>query len=357
MKKVLKYRARHYRNLFLLAIALGFAISSCRKDVPIPDSSDSGSISFKVPAGWPAPFYNFAGNQVTAAGFELGRRLFYETQLSADNTVSCGTCHQSFAAFANADHAISHGVNEKLGKRNSPPLFNLAWYTSFMWDGGINHLEIQPLAPIQNPVEMDEKLDNVLNKLQADARYRKLFSDAYGTPEITSERMFKALAQFMGLMVSDQSKYDKYMRQESGIVMSSAELAGLEVFNQKCASCHKAPLFTDFSFRNKGLEVTALNDSGRAVITLDAADLHKFKVPTLRNLRYTGPYMHDGRLTTLDQVLDQMQHGVVESATLDPAMKGGIALSDADKSNLLAFLNTLNDETFVKDKRFFEPLP
>lgn len=357
MKKPLKYRARFWRNLILATTGLGLAVSSCRKDVQIPDSSEGLNFDFKVPKGWPAPFYSFEGNKPSAAGFALGRALFYDTRLSVDNTVSCGTCHQSFAAFANADHALSHGVNELLGKRNSPPLFNLNWHTSFMWDGGVNHLEIQPLAPIENPVEMDEKLSNVLSKLEADNRYQQLFRDAYGSPGITSERMFKAMAQFMGLMVSDQSKYDKYLRGEAGGVMTATELAGLEVFDRKCAACHKAPLFTDFSFRNKGLSVTALNDSGRATITLDAADLYKFKVPTLRNLKYTAPYMHDGRYASLEQVLDQMQHGVVASPTLDPLMQGGISLSDAEKSSLLAFLNTLNDETFVKDKRFFEPQP
>jgi cytochrome c peroxidase len=356
MKKLIKYHARFWRNLILSCAFLGIIVAGCRKDVQIPDSSDGANVSFHVPEGWPAPYYSFAGNKLSNASFILGRKLFYDTRLSKDNSISCGTCHQPFAAFANLDHALSHGVNEQLGNRNSPPLFNLNWYTSFMWDGGINHIEIQPLAPITNPVEMAEKLDDVLVKLQADAGYRQLFRNAYGTEEITSERLFKAMAQFMGLMISDQSKYDKYMRREAGIAFTAAESAGLEVFNNKCASCHKAPLFTDFSFRNKGLAPGSLNDSGRAHITHEPADVYKFKVPTLRNLKYTAPYMHDGRFTSLEQVLAQMQTGVTESPTLDPLIKAGISLSEVEKSNLLAFLNTLNDESFIKDKRFQEPL-
>lgn len=339
--------------MLLASVGLLLLVLGCRKDVPIPDSSTS--ISFSVPQGWPTPFYNFDNNKLTSAGFVLGRRLFYDTQLSVDSTISCGSCHQSFAAFANLDHPLSHGINSHFGNRNAPALFNLNWNTSFMWDGGINNIEVQPLAPIQNPVEMGETIGNVVTRINNDPSYKQLFINAFGTGEVTSQYILKALAQFMGTMVSSNSKYDQYMRKEPGVSFSTSELAGMDVFQQKCASCHPAPLFTDHSFRNVGLQPnSSLNDSGRAHITLDANDLYKFRVPTLRNLKYSLPYTHDGRYNTLDQVLDQMATGIVDGPTLDPLMKGGIQLTTQQRSDLLNFLNTLNDESFIADKRFQE---
>lgn len=356
MKKKLIKTNSLLQMVILSFFAVLIFVMSCKKDVEIPNSSDANSISFSVPQGWPTPVYNFQNNNLTSSGFALGRKLFYDTRLSKDNTVACGTCHQSYAAFANADHALSHGINEQLGNRNSPPIFNLNWYTSFMWDGGINHIEVQPLGPIANPVEMGETINGVLEKLQSDAVYAKMFRDAFGSSEINSERMLKALAQFMGAIVSSNAKYDKYMRKEAGGEMTNSELSGLAVFEAKCAVCHKAPLFTDYSFRNVGLAPTALNDSGRAHITHNAADVYAFKVPTLRNLAYTAPYMHDGRFSTLDKVFDQMESGIYNYPTLDTLMKNGIKLSAQERSDLKAFLNTLNDETLVKDKRFQEQL-
>lgn len=344
--------------IILSLVALLLVFEACKKDVEIPlrnSVAQNVDISFAVPDGWPTPYYRFVNNQLTNAGFILGRKLFYEVKLSRDNTVSCGTCHQPFAAFANSDHPVSHGIDGLIGIRNSPGLFNLNWHPNFMWDGGINHIEVQPIAPIENPVEMGEKLSNVLAKLNADPAYRTLTENAFGAPELTSERMLKSLAQFMGAMVSANAKYDRYMRKEAGVTMTSSELAGLSVFESKCATCHKAPLFSDFSFRNAGVAPGSVNDSGRAHITRDQQDLYKFKVPSLRNLSYTAPYFHDGRASTIDDVLQQKQFGVFESPTLDPLMRGGIPLSAQERTDLKAFLKTLDDESFVKDSRFFEP--
>lgn len=349
---------RKLKEILMFSLAAIIFVVSCKKDVAIPDINGLNSdVSFIIPQGWPAPYYNFKNNQLTNSGFALGRKLFYDTRLSKDNSTSCGTCHQSFAAFAQADHSVSHGVNEQLGTRNSPALFNLNWHTSFMWDGGVNHIEVQPLAPITNPVEMDETLVNVLAKLEQDPLYKRMFRDAFGTEEINTERMFKSMAQFMGAMVSSNSKYDKYMRKENGVSLSSRELSGLAIFENKCAGCHVAPLFTDHSFRNIGLKPSGINDSGRAHITFDANDVYKFKVPSLRNLTYTQPYMHDGRFATLEQVFDQMEKGIYDFPTLDPLLKNGIKLSAQEREDLKAFLKTLDDETFIKDKRFFEPTP
>lgn len=338
-----------------IAVALSFTLLyiACKPDPSFdPKLAEVEDITFKTPDGWPAPFYNFENNELTNDGFYLGRKLFYDTRLSRDNTISCGSCHQSFVAFAHSDHDLSHGVDGLLGTRNSPPIFNMNWHTSFFWDGGVNHIESQPIAPIQNPVEMDETLVNIIAKIETDEKYKQMFTAAWGDDKVTSQRIFKSIAQFMGAIVSDNAKYDKYQRGETGL--TTAEQNGLKVYNEKCASCHTAPLFTDFSFRNNGLKPTAVNDSGRMRITQVAADMYKFKIPSLRNLRYTAPYMHDGRFKTLDQVLDHYDSGIFQTPTLDTQLQNGISLSTQERTDLLAFLNTLNDEVLVRDTRFQE---
>lgn len=309
-------------------------------------------ITFIVPKGWPTPRYNFENNTLTLQGFELGRKLFFDPRLSRNNTISCGSCHQPFAAFAHIEHAVSHGIENKMGKRNAPALFNLNWHTSFFWDGGVNHIEVQPLNPMTNPVEMDQSLEDLIPKLEQDEEYRRMFKTVYKTDEINSQRVFKALTQFMGMLVSSNSKYDKYIRKEPGGEFTPEEINGLSVFRQKCESCHKEPLFSDFSFRYNGLPPKyGSGDSGRATITRLEDDLGRFKVPSLRNLKYTSPYMHDGRFDELSQVLEHYASQKFAAPNLDPAVKA-IYLSPAQKRDLLAFLNTLNDEEFVKDPRF-----
>lgn len=336
-----------------LFIALQVIVIGCKPD-PDFNATPEEIFAFKIPEGWPAAHYNFENNPLSKEGFELGRKLFFDGRLSRDNSTSCGSCHQPFSAFSHLGHDISHGIEDKLGTRNSPPLFNLNWHKSFFWDGGANHIEVQPLGPIQNPVEMDETINNIITKLEKDATYKSMFKAAWGDETINSQRIFKSLAQFMGMLVSDNSKYDKYVRKEAGGEMTTEELAGLTIFREKCESCHKEPLFSDFSMRNNGLKPTAINDSGRMRITLDPADMYKFKVPSLRNLKYTPPYMHDGRLSTLDDVLTHYTSNIHQSPTLDPLLKNSIQLSAQEKTSLLAFLNTLNDEVFVKDSRFKE---
>ena len=340
--------------IFGTVAAMLLLYAACKPDPSFDVTKVTGDdITFNIPEGWPAPKYNFENNTLTKEGFYLGRKLFYDTRLSRDNSTSCGSCHQAFAAFAHADHDLSHGVDDLTGTRNSPPIFNMNWHTSFFWDGGVNHIESQPINPIQNPVEMDETLVNIISKLSADAEYRNMFKAAWGDETVNSQRIFKSMAQFMGMMVSANAKYDQYMRGEA--TFTSAETNGLKVFNDNCASCHKAPLFTTFEFINNGLKVNDFNDSGRAHITLKAEDMRKFKVPSLRNLAYTQPYMHDGRIKTLEGVLNHYATGIVQSPTLDARLQSGIQLTTQQRSDLLAFLNTLNDESFTKDARFFEP--
>jgi cytochrome c peroxidase len=306
----------------------------------------------RVPPGWPAPNYDFHDNPVSAKGFALGRQLFYDPRLSRDGTVSCGSCHQQFAAFAHFDHRVSHGIGNQNGTRNAPGLFNLAWQPDFMWDGAVHHLELQPVAPITNPVEMGEGLDQLLARLNADAGYRERFEQVFGPGDIDSQRLLMALAQFAGTLVSDRSRYDSFLAGKA--TFNHDERAGLAVFREHCAACHREPLLTDFSYRSNGLD-TEPRDAGRGGISGKPAERGLFRVPSLRNVALTAPYMHDGRFDTLAQVLDHYAEGVQPSPNLDPLLVRGFALDAVQRRQLLAFLASLSDERFVADRRFAEP--
>lgn len=341
--------------IFILFVAL-FA-QSCKVDPKINEILPTDDLREIVPEGWPTPVYSFANNPIKEEVFVLGRSLFYDPILSKDNTISCGSCHQQFVAFTQADHQFSHGINDQLGNRNAPALFNMNWFKKFMHDGRINHIEVQPIGPIENPIEMGESFANVLQKLGASTKYRQLFKNAYGTEEVTDTKMLKAMAQFMGLMYSYNSKFDLYSRGENNVSLNAAELRGYNTFLAKCNVCHTAPLFTDDNFRSNGLAVKPLLlDSGRGKITGDPADNFKFKVPSLRNVAVTGPYMHDGRYETLEECLDHYTNNVTNLINLDPVLQpNGIVLSAQEKQDIIAFLGTLTDYKFINDKRFADP--
>ena len=303
-----------------------------------------------IPPGFPQNVTVFDNNPLTEEGFALGRKLFYDGRLSRDGNFPCASCHQPFAAFSTYDHTFSHGFDNSFTTRNAPGLFNLAWETSFHWDGGVNHLEVQPLSPLTAPNEMAEDLGNVLRKLGADTAYHRMFKAAFGSDSINSQRMLKALAQFTGSLVSAGSKYDLYKQGKA--TFNEIEVSGYNIYKAKCASCHPEPLFTDGSFRNNGLTINSLGDLGRMRITGNQNDSLKFKVPSLRNLLLTYPYMHDGRFVNLQQVLDHYSGGIVQSLTLDPLLKEGIPLSAQQKGDLLVFLSDLTDYAFTKDPRY-----
>jgi cytochrome c peroxidase len=309
-------------------------------------------IELKIPPGWPKPTANiFANNKLTEEGFRLGKKLFYDGKLSKDGEVSCASCHQQFAAFATFDHDLSHGVNNTLSTRNAPALYNLAWKSNLHWDGGINHIEVQPLSPLTAPNEMGETLENVINKLKKDTSYKRMFKAAFGDAEINSQRMLKALAQFTGTLISANSKYDKVKRGEA--VFTPFEEKGYMVFKSKCASCHQEPLFSDFSFRNNGLPLNRFNDIGRQKITRKSSDSLKFLVPSLRNAQLTFPYMHDGRIYSIPQVIEHYRSGIsTEQPTLDSSLKNRIQLTNLEKNQLVYFIYTLTDSSFTKDTRY-----
>lgn len=342
------------RRLNWIAIVLILLfVAACSKD-----EIQEVFAGFEKPANFPAPVYKFANNPVTEAGFELGRKLFYEPRLSRNNTVSCGSCHIQSSAFTQHGHDVSHGIDDRLGKRNSQSIMNLAWSPTFMWDGGVFDLDLQPIVPITAHEEMDENVANVIAKLQAHPDYPGLFNKAFGNETITTAAFMKALSQFMTMCVSSRSKYDSVMRHEGTAAFTTAEQEGYNLVKQKCGNCHTEPLFTDNSFRNNGIAIGANNDSGRFAVTLAPADKYKFKVPSLRNLQYTAPYMHDGRFYTLDVVLDHYSSTPQNTINLDPVLQQngqiGIPLTTDEKTKIKAFLNTLNDRVFVTDKRFAE---
>jgi cytochrome c peroxidase len=309
------------------------------------------AVLFVTPKGWPEPTYDFKKNPLTKEKIALGRALFHDPVLSRDNTISCASCHLPNTAFTHIDHDLSHGIDGRIGRRNSPALVNLAWGRSFMWDGAVNHLDVQSLAPIENHDEMDESLANVVRKLQGKPEYRQMFRSAYGDTLITGEYTLKALAQFMLTFVSADSKYDKVMRAEASF--NEWEAKGYSLFKANCASCHKEPLFTNGNFENNGLEIdTMLNDYGRIKLSHRAEDSLRFKVPTLRNVEVSYPYMHDGRFKNLQMVLFHYSNGIHQSPTLARQLKAGIVLSEDDKRNLIAFLKTLTDETFLHNQSF-----
>jgi cytochrome c peroxidase len=342
------------QRLFIVAILLSTFLA-CKKDpeIPVISSDSSEKYEFVVPDGWPAPVYDFTGNTVNYNTFQLGRHLFYDPILSEDTSVSCGSCHQQIFAFSHGPgHATSHGVHDQFGKRNSPAIFNINWHPKIMWDGSVSNLENQPLGPIQNPIEMNLPINVALNRVAASSKYKQLFKAAYGDTVVTSQRFLKAFAQFMGLMVSYNSKYDKVKAGSESF--TAAENSGYTVYKNKCASCHAEPLFSTYGFRNNGLPVNGYQDSGRYKITLDPQDMFCFKIPSLRNLGFSAPYMHDGRFSTLTQVLNHYTSGISSTPNLDPQLAGGISLSTQERNDLLSFLATLDDHKFISDPRFTE---
>lgn len=307
----------------------------------------------EIPNGWPKPHYDFSKNPLTEEGFQLGRHLFYDPILSRDGTISCASCHLQATGFAHVDHELSHGIDGKIGMRNAMALANLAWSSSFMWDAGVNHLDVQALNPITSPLEMDETLEHVVQKLQKSTKYPIWFKNAFGDSNITGQRLLMALTQFELLLKSSNSKYDKVLRKEA--FFSQQEQNGYALFKTNCASCHKEPLFSSEKLENNGLTIdTTLNDMGRMKITGKKADYLRFKVPTLRNSAFTFPYMHDGRFKTLTEVVKHY-NSIVNVENLSKKLSKPMNLSDKDRVDLVVFLKTLTDTEFLFNPRFSYP--
>lgn len=295
-------------------------------------------------------------NPLTEEGVALGRKLFFETRLSVNNSQACATCHVPAKAFTDR-RMVSLGAEGQTGTRNAMPLFNLAWKSSFFWDGRAPTLRRQVLQPIQNPIEMHETLENVTARLTQDATYRTAFANAFGSEAITSDRVARALEQYLLTLVSFDSKFDRVLKGEAkftaeeqrGFVLFHTEYdPRIGQFGADCFHCHGGPLFQSQGFANNGLD-KVFKDAGRIQTTGKEGDRGKFAVPSLRNVELTGPYMHDGRFKTLEEVVEHYSTGMKRSATLDPNLAkrpdGGVPLSEADKKALVAFMKTLTDES------------
>ncbi|WP_370001051.1 cytochrome-c peroxidase [Winogradskyella sp.] len=300
-------------------------------------------------------------NPQTVEGVALGKQLFFDRILSADGTKSCASCHSPQSAFTD-NLATSIGIDGIAGVRNSMPLFNLAWNYGerFTWDGKELSLERQAEEPVQNPIELHSNWDNVVDRLQNHPEYPELFRRAFKTSTITKELTTKAIAQFERTLISANSKFDRYSLGQA--TLTQQELNGLDIFLREdkgdCFHCHgnpNNPLWTDNEFHNNGLDAT-LSDLGLGVVTGDPNDNGKFRSPSLRNLAYTAPYMHDGRFATLDDVINHYSEGLIDSPTIDPLMKqidqGGVQLTDQEKADLKAFLLTLSDPSFINNPEF-----
>lgn len=336
------------RILLILAIGLTVALFSYSPRPP-------AYVSVIVPKGWPEPVYDFKANPITVDGYILGRKLFHDPLLSRDGTISCASCHSQYNGFTHVDHPVSHGIEDRKGTRNSPVLINLAWNNSFHWDGGVNNLEMQPLNPLQHVAEMDNTLEKVLAYLKKDQIYRGLFHNAFGDSLATSRNFLRALAQFNASLVSSRSKYDLYL--QNRVEFTEQEKHGLKLFMKHCNSCHTAPLFNTNEVKSNGLPIdTAYNDLGRYGITQNGADSLKFRVPTLRNIAYTFPYMHDGRFDKLKEVLDHYADAIDQSNRyLSPELRKTMDLSENDRRDIIAFLLTLTDRDFLFNKDFEMP--
>ena len=316
-------------------------------------------------------------NPMTEAGVQLGRMLFHEKKLSGDNTQACADCHLQSHNFS--DMAVfSTGIAGEEGHRHSMVLSNLAWHVhhsgshghGFFWDGRAATLREQVLQPIEDALEMDESLEDVMVKLGSDQAYVDQFKRAFDAEEVNADLIARALEQFLFSMVSNQSRYDRWLLGE--VQLTESEERGrvlffdeFDPFNPEtsgadCAHCHSGLDFSNHQFGNNGLDADAdMEDIGYMGVTGDEMDLGKFKTPSLRNVMVSAPYMHDGRFADIDAVLDHYDHGAVSSTSLDPMMQYnvdyGLGLTEQDRADLIAFLHALTDVAFLENPAFSNP--
>lgn len=361
---------RNIKILLVLTLLSSFVfIQSCKKDSIISEEPEIPDTPYILNIGsFPEPPIA-SDNPLTREGVKLGRMLFYEKMLSKTNTQSCASCHHQEFAFTDTAR-FSIGVNGLRGERNAMSVFNMAWNTNgFFWDGRSHLLRHQSLLPIKDPLEMDETLDNVVNKLQTSSIYPNQFKRAFGTSQIDTLLISKALEQFMNSIVSNNSKYDDYLLGK--YTLTDIEERGRFLFfteynpgfpsesGADCQHCHGGANFENDNYMNNGLDTDAgITDKGRQNITGLSKDKAAFKVTSLRNIELTAPYMHDGRFKTLEEVVDH--YNLVKTSTsLDPTflqqLPNGLQLTNDDKRALVAFLKTLTDPKLISNPEYSNP--
>lgn len=360
------------RTLYIfLLIIISVSFFSCDEKDNNPIIDERVYSPSEVSLDLPSHFFQVqlpSDNPLTKEGIELGRHLFYERMLSGDNSQSCASCHNQSVAFTDNGKKFSIGIEGTVGKRNSMPLWNLFYHDNgFFWDGRAKTLREQALLPIEDPTEMNSSLEEVINKLSESKKYSDLFYYAFGNDEITSDKIGLALEHFMFSIISGNSKWDRV--QQGLEEFTEEEKRGEVLFNMEftpfpglkagdCFHCHGGPDFSNHDFSNNGLDEN-LDDLGRFLATSIEFDKGKFKVPSLRNIELTAPYMHDGRFETLEEVLDHYnEHVNINSPNLDPnlfASSSGLNLDSTDKANIIAFLKTLTDSTFLNNPAYSDP--
>jgi cytochrome c peroxidase len=320
--------------------------SSCQKDLPVQNKQDLNAIV--IPKGFPEIEFP-EDNAFTPERWKLGKLLFYDNRLSVNHSISCANCHQPHLAFSD-NRAFSLGVEKRLGTRNSPSLANVAYHPYFTREGGVKTLEAQILVPIQEHNEFDFNIIEISKRLASDTNYQLLSHRAYGR-KLDYYVITRALANFERSIISGNSRFDQWQYQNKKHVLTQNEQKGMNLFYSSrthCSDCHSGFNFTNYQFANNGL-YSDYKDIGRKRFTHHDSDLSVFKIPTLRNINLTAPYMHDGSFNSLEQVVEHYnsggQHHVNKSAIIQP-----LNLSAEEKFQLVSFLLTLTDETFVKNK-------
>ena len=358
-------------SIQIAIVLLVFGASSCKDDSPnTTNTVEHDTTPYELSLGsFPNPELS-SDNSLTVQGVKLGRMLFYEKMLSKDGSQACASCHLQEFAFTDTAR-LSIGVRGLEGKRQAMSVFNMAWHTNeFFWDGRAHLLRDQALLPIQDELEMDETLENVISKLQNSDMYKDQFVRAFGSAEITAERISLALEQFMNSIVSNQSKYDEFLKDST--VFTPSEKRGMQLFfteyneffpdasGADCAHCHSGYNFENDRYMNNGLDAEGMwEDKGREEVTSNPRDLGKFKVTSLRNIELTPPYMHDGRFATLGEVIEHYNSRLKASSTLDPALEQtrgtGLRLTEQDKTDLVNFLKTLTDKELTTNPEYSSP--
>lgn len=346
------------------AVVLATSLAACQDPATTgpkpPDADPNAYVLPKLDSTWPAMNIP-ADNPLTKAGVRLGRRLFFDSILSGERSQSCAFCHSQKSAFADAGMTHSIGAGGAFSKLNSPNIVNPGWGSVQFWNGRAADLETQALAPVANPEELNLPWVEAMARLKAHPEYPALFLEAFGTSAPDSMLVVKAIAQFERTLISHDSKYDKWKRGEADL--NESESRGNALFFSErgaCFRCHNAPLFTDNDFHNNGLD-SVFEQEDRSIATGKGMDIGKWKTPTLRNVAVNPPYMHDGRIGTLEEVIEHYDSGIIPTPTLDPYLSGlssrpaAERFTDQEKTDLVAFLNCLTDSTFLTNPDFGPP--
>lgn len=332
-------------------IFIAVCLFACDKSNPVSNDLIGEQVAFTTPPGF-SQDHIFNREPLTKEGILLGKKIFYDGILSQDGSISCGSCHQQAAAFGTYDHDLSHGIYNQHSNRNAPPLFHLAWQKYYGWDGRYGSIEAIAEAHIVSKTDMAGNFPEIISRMTKHPDYPRLFEDAYGNKVINKERILKAITQFTGSIISASTKYDSV---SLGLATFTAtEAAGYQLFMQHCNTCHTAPLFSDGSFRNNGLPPNLLQDNGREIVTGSIGDRYKFRVPTLRNLFLSFPFMHDGRFISFSQIYNHYANlkEINNGTLLEEALKNGITLTKQEQEYVTSFLKTLTEYDFASRKAY-----